>query len=349
MLSQRPGLTVISADPWSGTTELLRLAREPLYPATIVDARRASDALDLAMAIADTVVATFEPQSFPWWLGSTSQMTGESLRLARAASTIGVDLDELRFGSGAPGARLRDAFVLAASIPGEAPLLMIDHLGILLAAVGRTEARLILSELRAAKQEHRELDLVLVEHSGGQISKALRDKDHPLYQAGQVLRFRRPDPQRFESDLVITRAVTDVPVDLIGAAAELAVGVPALTWRIVELVPTDQRGDSETLALSGWRRLRQITEPAYARMWDTIRRVHSSALDVIAAMSLGIGPYAAPAADKTVNDCLSRLREIGVVWQPRSRTWAITDPLLAAWARDNAASWVLRKHASRLE
>jgi len=348
VVSQRPGLTVVSADPWSGTSGLLAAATEPLQPMLVVDARRATDTLDLAMAIADSAVKGFAPKASGWWMRGTSPTSADGLRLARSLSGGSIDLDALRRGSGSPTTRLREAIALTVSILGGKPLLAIDHLGIFLAALGHGETRKLLGELRAARQEHADLDLLLVEHSGGPVASALGDREHPLYQAGQLLRFRRPNPQRFTSDLVTTRGVTDVPIDLLGAAAELALGVPALTWRIVELAPKDVAADGQTLALAGWRALRRITEPAYARQWDMLRRVHPSAHEIVAAMSVGLGPYEVPAASKTVHDCLARLRELGLAWQPRKRRWVISDPLLSAWARDHASSWTLHRAADQL-
>jgi len=348
VVSQRPGLTVISADPWSGTSGLLATAYQPLSPMALVDARRAADTLDLAMAIADAAVMSFAPQASSWWTYAASPANVDGMRIARSVSEYGVDLDALRLGSGNALARLRDAITLTVSIANEKPLLTIDHFGELLAAIGGAETRKLLSELRTARQEHADLDILLVEHPGGPIERALRSREHPLYQAGHVLRFRRPEPQRFINDLVITRGVTDVAIDLLGAAAELASGVPGLTWRIIELAPDDETSNGQSRAYLGWQALRRATEPAYAHMWDMLRRIHGSAQAVVAAMSVGLGPYETPLADKTVHDCLNRLRDVGLVWQPRKRQWTISDPLLSAWAKEHGPSWTLHRMTDRL-
>jgi hypothetical protein len=131
-------------------------------------------------------------------------------------------------------------------------------------------------------------------------------------------------------------------VELIGAAAELAAGVPALVWRIVELAPADGE-DAPTRALAGWRRLRRMTAAQTARQWDLLRRVHPVAQPVVAAIGVGLRPHAVAANPKSINDALGRLRELGMAWQPQPRRWALSDPLLAAWVRDRPPPWTTRR------
>jgi hypothetical protein len=51
VLDQRPGLTVISGDPWSGTSALLATVIDELHGTRVlVDARSCADSRDLAMA-----------------------------------------------------------------------------------------------------------------------------------------------------------------------------------------------------------------------------------------------------------------------------------------------------------
>ena len=240
------------------------------------------------------------------------------------------------------GHQLSHAIELLLALTDGDALLAIDHFGLMLSSLSDRETRELLGDLRAVRQRHPQLDLVLVEHPDGPAGKALHDPGHPLYQAGQLLRIRRPKPSRFVDDLAITRPWTGARVELIGAAAELASGVPALTWRILDLAPP--RGQDEpTRALAGWRRLREITASPTAREWDLLRRAHSSAQPVVAAISVGLRPHAVAANPKSVNDALARLRELGLAWQPQPRTWALADPLLAAWARDHAPPWARRR------
>jgi hypothetical protein len=113
--------------------------------------------------------------------------------------------------------------------------------------------------------------------------------------------------------------------------------VPALTWRAIELVPT------EAEAISGWRRLRRMTVASTLRQWDLLRRVHPQAQPVVAAMGVGLRPHSVAANAKSVNDALNRLRGLGVVWQPEERRWSLSDPLLKAWMRENGPSWAQRQ------
>jgi hypothetical protein len=339
LLAERPGLVVVAGDPWSGTSDLLSTATESLE-ATYVscDARPCIDSLDLAMAIEDAAVETLAPEAMAWWMGSAPASTA-GLRLSRTLSATGIDLHDLQNGSGKGLRRLSDAIELVVALDPDAALL-IDHLGLMLSAMAPDDSRQLLGELRAASQRHVGLDLVLVEHSEGQMSQSLRDPDHPMFQVGQMTRIRRSTPARFVGDLAVTRSWTSVSAPLLGAAAELAAGVPALTWRAIELVP------AEAEAISGWRRLRRMTVASTLRQWDLLRRVHPQAQPVVAAMGAGLRPHSVAANAKSVNDALNRLRGLGVVWQPEERRWALSDPLLKAWMRENGPSWAQRQSHS---
>lgn len=343
VLAERPGLTVISADPWSGTSGLLATTIDELSGARVsIDARACADSLDLAMALADTTVARLAPDASAWWKETAPPTSAAGLRLSRTLSRAGIDLEDLQVGAGAGARRLPEAIELLIALGDGDVILAVDHLGLMLSALSGEEAREVLGELRAARQRHPGLDLVLVEHPDGPVSSALVDRNHPLYRAGQVLRLRRPTPARFVEDLAVTRPWTDAPAGLIGAAAELAGGVPALTWRVIDLARTEG-GDDPTRALAGWRRLRLMTAAQTARQWDLLRRIHPIAQSVVAALSVGLRPHAVAANPKSINDSLSRLRELGMAWQPEPRRWALADPLLAAWVRDHAPPWAARR------
>ena len=218
---------------------------------------------------------------------------------------------------------------------------MIDHVGLHLSLLPERDARELLGVLRAVRQRHPMLDLVLVEHPNGVASAALSDADHPLFRAGHQLRLRRPEPIRFVRDLAITRGWTGERVEMVHAAAELADGVPALTWEIRELA--SHEGSHEDRALAGWRKLRRATGLSTARQWDSLRRVHPLAQSIVAALACDLRPHAVEANSKSINDALRRLRDLGMVWQPLPREWKLSDPLLAAWTRDHAPAWIERR------
>jgi hypothetical protein len=345
VLDQRPGLTVISSDPWSGTSALLAAAIDELHGTRVlVDARSCSDGRDLALAIADAAIAQLAPDAAAWWAQAAPPASAAGLRLSRTLHQSGINLEDLRLKAGAETGQhhLADAIELLLALADDDALLAIDHLGLMLSSLSDHETRELLGNLRAARQRHPHLDLVLVEHPDGPSSKALDDRGHPLYHAGQLIRIRRAKPSRFTDDLTITRPWTKAPVELVGAAADLAAGVPALTWRIVDLAPA--RGeDDQTRALAGWRHLRAMTASLTAREWDLLRRIHPSAQPVVAAISVGLRPHAITANPKSVNDALARLRELGLAWQPQPRKWALADPLLAAWTRDHKPPWARRR------
>lgn len=343
-LEERRGLTVILADPLSGTSALLAAALEQnAAPGILVDARRCANSLDLAMSIGDAATATLMPDATAWWLGAAPPSSTAGLRISRLLSGEGIDPKALRFGEGDGVSRLREALELTAVLAHDPGTLAIDHLGTMVANLRGDAGREILGALRAARQQAKNLDLLLVDHPDGPIARALSDEQHPLYQAGERLRILRPTPARIVGDLAITKPLVRTPIALLRAAAELAAGVPELTWKAIAMAPSD--GENPARALSGWEALRRATALSVRREWDLLRRVHPAAQTVAGAISLGLKPHTAPAASKTVDDALNRLRDVGIAWQPAERTWAIADPLLSAYAREYAPPWALRRQS----
>lgn len=344
VLAERRGITVLVADPLSGTSALLAAAlTENAQPHLLVDARRCADALDLAMAVADAAVAALAPEASAWWLGTASRGSTAGLRVWRSLSEEGVDVDDLRHGGGRGTQRLREALDLTAMLATGPVILAIDHLGTMLANLRATPAREILGELRAARQRASQLDLMLVDHPRGRVSDALGDAEHPLYRAGERLRLPRGQSGRLIDDLMVTKPLAHTPVGLLRAAADIAAGVPALTWQIVALAPSE--GDDAARAVAGWQTLRRANATSVRQQWDLLRRVHPSAQTIVCAVSLDLKPHSLPLASKTVDDALNRLRDVGLAWQPTERNWALADPLLAAYAREHAPPWALRRRS----
>jgi hypothetical protein len=340
-LAEQPDLLAIESDPLSGASILLAHALEDAErPIVRVDARVSGSALDLAMAIATAGITRLVPQAASWWNGAGA-FDVEGLRLSRTLADRGIDLDELRVGSGVGSEQLRHALELVAELSDGGGLLAIDHLDDLLERLSARTARALLGVLRAEHQRAGSLQQLLVGRTEGRLASALRDPDHPLYRAGSIVRLRRPRPQRFMDDLPTVRSWTDGFVTLIGAAAELAEGAPAYVWRTVEAAYAGASNDRD--APAAWRQLRESTEPCTAQQFRLLGSVHRAAPTVVCAIASGIGPYELPMNPKSVNDALTRMRARGQVFSPEKQRWAIGDPLLAAWARDNAPVWVRRR------
>lgn len=344
VLDSRQGLTILAADPWSGMSAVLRSAIEALaWPCILVDARSCTDELDLAMAIADATVTTLAPEAAGWWQRLSPPASKAGLELSRVLSAESINLEDLQLGGGHAEQRLDEAIRLLVALAAPQPAtLVIDHAGLLLAGMPAPESRNLLGDLRSLRQTHDALDLLLVEHPDGDASAALRDTDHPLYRAGSELRLRRPDPARYVDDLAIARPWTDVPIPLLRIAADLAAGVPWLTWQIVDSASASN-GDHRAQALAGWAAIRATTEPATVRQWDLLRRLHPQAQTVIAALASGLKPHSIAANSKSVSDALRRLNGAGLAWQPEPRRWAGADPLLASWAREHPPPWIHRR------
>jgi hypothetical protein len=342
LLEERRELTVIVADPLSGTSALLAAALEQSKSSSVlIDTRRCASPLDLAMAIADSAIAALAPDATAWWVGASPPNSASGLRTSRLLNAHGIDPHALRSGKGQGLSRLLEALELTAALADGPVTLAIDHIGYLLANLRGTASREILGALRTARQQTSNLHFLLVDHPGGPISHALSDQQHPLFRAGERLRMRRPTPSRIVEDLAITRPLVKAPAALLRRAAELAGGVPALTWQAVAMSPSD--GENPARALSGWEALRRATAVSVQREWELLRRVHPAAQTIVGAISVGLKPHNAPAASKTVDDALNRLRDVGMAWQPAERTWAIADPLVSAYAREYAQPWALRR------
>lgn len=341
-LAEHPDLLVIESDPFSGTSALLALALEDLdQPALTVDARTAGSALDLAMAIATEAISRLAPRAASWWNGASVVDTA-GLWLSHALSSRGIDLGQLRAGTGSGLERLRHALELAAELCGGSGLLAIDHVDDLLERLSVPAALALLGVLRAEHQRGGSVAQLLVGRVEGRVASALHNPSHPLYRAGDILPVRRPKPQRFIDDLAIGRAWTTADTEVIGTAANLAAGAPAYVWRIVDGASA-QAGEHRDRALVAWRALRETAEPSTAQQFRLLGSVHRAAPTVVCAIAGGIGPYELPLNPKSVNDALTRMRARGQVFSPERGRWAVSDPLLAAWARDHAPVWVRRR------
>jgi hypothetical protein len=341
-LAERPELLVLESDPLSGASVLLALVLEGAdQPAVRVDARVAGSALDLAMSIATAAVSRLAPQALSWWNGADT-FDVEGLRLSRTVSRQGIDLDRLRTGSGAGVEQLRHALELAAELSGGTAVLALDHLDDLLERLSERTARAVLGVFRAEHQRAGSLQQLLVGRTGGRLASALRDPGHQLYRAGTNLQLRRPRPQRFVDDMEASPPEwKEITLAVVGAAAELANGAPAYVWRLFDA--TRAQAKAERDVHHAWRGLREHAEPSTAQQFRLLGSVHRAAPTVVCAIANGIGPYELPLNPKSVNDALTRMRARGQVFAPEKQRWAISDPLLAEWARENAPVWVRRR------
>lgn len=357
VFSDRPGLTVLACDPLSGSSALLTAAAHvkpsaPGAPVVFVDAASAFSTADLAAMIAAQSVAVLRPGSAAWWRGEEPPASAAGLQLNKELHALGVDPERFRSFAQSDSSLLLAAIDLAADLAGGPVTVVIDHLGPCVSGMRGGDGRETLSLLRTGYQRHHDLDLVLVDYQGGPVVRALADPEHPMYHAGSTLQIplmlhvARMTPQRFLAGLNQFGSPTSspaplFPAELLGAAAELANGVPAYIWKIAELAPTDLvEIDHVVAASAGWQQLRYLTAPSVASQWDLLRRLHPAAPALVAAMSAGQRPHSIPAAPKTRSDGLNRLRDLGIAWQPEPRRWAVSDPLLAAFAREHAPPWL---------
>ncbi len=341
-LAENPDLLVIESDPLSGTSALLAIALGDLdLPVLAVDARTAGDSLDLARAIATAAVTKFVPRAASWWNG-TSVVDPEGLRLSRRLSARGIDLEQLRTGTGVASEQLRHALELIGDLSEQPGLLAVDHLDDLLERLSQPAARDVLGTLRAEHQRPGSVQQLLVGRVDGQLASALHDREHPLYRAGSILQIRRPKPHRFVDDLAVGRPRVKAPAGVIGVAADLAAGAPAYVWRIVDSAGAHP-GEPRDRALAAWRALRDVTEPSSAQQFRLLGSVHRAAPTVVCAIARGVGPYELHLNPKSINDALTRMRARGQVFSPEKQRWAVSDPLLAAWARDHAPIAIRRR------
>jgi hypothetical protein len=341
-LDEHPDLLVVESDPLSGTSALLAIALGDLdRPVVAVDAKIAGNSTDLAAAIATAAIARLDPGVASWWNG-TSVVDSEGLRLSRSLSLRGIDLEQLRIGGGSGSEQLRHALELVSELCNGRGLLAIDHLDDLLERLSRPMALALLGTLRAEHQRAGSVQQLLVGRVEGRLSLALHDREHPLYRAGRIVQVRRPKPRRFVDDLAIGRPWTRAPTVVIGAAAELAAGAPAYVWRMVDAAD-EQDGPARDRALSAWRELQDTAQPSAAQQFRLLGSVHRAAPTVVCAIAQGVGPYELQLNPKSINDALTRMRARGQVFSPEKQRWAVSDPLLGAWAQGYAPIAVRRR------
>lgn len=348
-LAQAPRLLVIAAEPRSGTSRLLAQFDEAAATRLVlVDARPCLDGLDLATQIADAAVEQLAPAAANWWQSTGMPSDTNSLRLSRALSEDGIDLDSLRFSSGPDAERLDEAMRLATHLlrPTRGAV-VIDHFGELLAGLTAHESRKLLGDLRVLAQRKDFASLVLVDAVGGPTPSAVEDPGHPLFHAGQTFEIRRAQPSQFINDLAVTKPSlpAGTTAALIVAAAEIADGVPDLVWQIIALAPEGL--GTAAAAATGWQRLRDAADAQLAAEWTLLRRVHPHAQTVCAALACGLAPTAAVPNPRSASDALTRLHAMNFAWQPRTRKWALSDPLLASWVADNAPPWARRQQSTQ--
>ena len=332
---------MIVADPLSGTSALLAAAlEESTPPSVLVDARRCANSLDLAMAIADGAIAALAPDASAWWMGAAPPSSTAGLSVSRLLNGRRIDPQALRSGEGQDVSRLYEALELTAAL-AEGPItLAIDTSDTCsrTSAAPPPEKSSALSEQHASKPVASTLCSLTI--PTGRSAWRSATNNTPYTAPASAYASAAPPRPRVVEDLVITKPLVKTPVPLLRAAAELAAGVPDLTWQAIAMAPNE--GENPARALSGWEALRHATAVSVRREWDLLRRVHPAAQTIVGAISIGLKPHNAPAASKTIDDALNRLRDVGMAWQPAERTWAIADPLLSAYAREHPQPWALR-------
>lgn len=339
-LDEQPGLHPLIADPFSGTTEVLRTALiEISYPSLYVDARSLVNELDLAMAIGDSAIRTLQPAAEAWWTGIAPPGDLGGVRLRRKLHELSLDTQSIQLGEGLGSQTLDDALRLAVHLAGGPIAVAIDHLDDLLRH-GRADRADPLATLRTARQRLPDLQLVLVGRPEGPLERALKDPRHPLFRAGQPQHLRRSYADRFVNDLAIGRPwlPNGATASTVKIAADLAAGVPAYVWAIVDRVAAEPAPVQQI-----WKRYRDERSVAVTRHAETLGALHPIALPVAASVAAGLGAYALPFNDGRVRAALRSMQSAGAAWQPAPRTWGISDPLLASWLRENAPPWIRRR------
>lgn len=345
LFDEGAGFTVIAADPLSGASNVLLAVAEQTPAVLLVDARSATDVSDLALAIADAAVSRYFPEGYGWWVGGTNSMEGAGrggLTLMRTLRALGIDLSELREFGDSPGRTLMHALELVAEKTDRMVTIVIDHFGPFLSGLPGDEGAQLLGTLRAVSQSNRFLQFAVVEPPDGTVAAALTDAEHPLFRFGSVVRVRRATPIQIIATERGQRSDHAQFVEYLGPAAELANGVPSLTWELCENARAI-RAEPRQAVLAAWLERRTVSADATTAQWDLLRAVHPLAQRATALIAAGRGPYQSPDNSKRTTDALHRMRAHGIAWQPSPRKWRIADPLLAAWARDNPPLWI--KHS----
>ena len=272
----------------------------------------------------------------------SAPMTTEGLRLSRSLSEEGIDLEGLRSGG---GRRARPPRRGVATDPSAGPCRRghAHHrpprpVHVAARRRGHTpRARSDPSDVAGAPRPKHD-PRRSCRRSG---RHAVADERHPMFRAGDASPSAVPTPRDSSTTSRSLDPQRGIPAAVLRGCADLAAGVPALTWRAVDLADVDL--DPPAAALIGWRKLRRLCEPATARQWDSLRRVHPLAQTVVAVIADGLRPGGTIAANsKSIGDATRTMRGLGIAWQPEPRRWAIADPLLSAYARDHAPPWVER-------
>jgi uncharacterized protein len=92
-----------------------------------------------------------------------------------------------------------------------------------------------------------------------------------------------------------------------------------------------------TLAQRGWRGAMEAERARHVDAVETVRRMGTAAITVVAALANGTPPYR-DLDSQIARRMLVRLERAGIVNRPDPRRWTIDDPLLASYIREEISA-----------
>jgi hypothetical protein len=189
----------------------------------------------------------------------------------------------------------------------------------------------LLWSIRSAAQHAPALTLVLT--GGPETIDLVENRAAAFHGWGRPLELARLDTGTLSAAIAADLGISQ---GLAALAAERCEGLPAVArllarWLEDELVDSDWGSDDPVGR--AWDRMLADSAPTLRQTTRLIGGLHRSALPVCVALAHGRAPYTAghPAE---VSRALQALRARGICESPAPRTSRLTDPILAAWLRD---------------
>ena len=191
-----------------------------------------------------------------------------------------------------------------------------------------TASERLLWSMRSAAQDTRKLVLILT--GGPATIELVAAHDSAFRGWGRSFELTRLAGAELVTALSEERGLT---LTVARRIAELSEGLPRLADRLAARAEQEMRtSPAADPAEAAWAALLDAERPALRVTTRLVADLHRAALPVCRALAKGRAPYSV-ARSTEVTRALRVLHLRGLCESPAPRTWRLTDPLLAAWLK----------------
>ena len=218
-----------------------------------------------------------------------------------------------------------------------AVLALDDFDQVVLAGPDANAAALLSRHLRVVEQRSAWLTLMFLVRSDSIAQELFHSSDQPLYGSTTTFHLTPPSLESWYAALVerFDRAELSIAPEGIVRIIELGARMPLPTLMIADAVCEVARlsisarvePDMVDHALAA---VLEKNQPVIAAQIESVRRAHRYGFAVARRLARRESPFRGERNPTNVTRALSRLERLGLVCQPRPRTWVLSDPLLSS-------------------